>query len=123
MTYSSKENAFTRRVTAYLKSQGALVYPLVAGYMCPRGWPDRLIWHHSWRGFLEFKGKATKTEPLQLRRIYELNRAHKGSAYVLRDGLDLELYTVERQGAEEYDEVLVARCTLPCLIDKLTTLT
>jgi hypothetical protein len=71
------ETARTRELCKDLgKRRGIQHFPLIAGERTPPGWPDRLF-SHTYCGLclVEFKDHDTRTTPLQLRRLSELQRA------------------------------------------------
>lgn len=84
---------FSSRVTAALRRRGALVYPIVAGLHAPAGWPDRVVWHPRWKGFVEVKVDAV-VAPAQRHVMSELNRRGAGSAFVVRH-VDVGSYILE----------------------------
>jgi hypothetical protein len=45
---------------------GAMIFPIVASKMQPPGWPDRIVVHKGWTGFIEFKGESTAVRPVQV---------------------------------------------------------
>jgi len=92
-----KECEWTRRICQEMVSCGAVVFSnrvLVGGQGAASlrggvvagasGWPDRWIGHCLWSGWLEFKGLKTVIEPLQTKRIQEVNERQPGGAYVVR---------------------------------------
>jgi hypothetical protein len=80
-----RENRFrSKELTPALQAQGALVYPVIAGMHAPAGYPDTVVWHPLWCGWIEAKAETTVTEVLQWVRIEELNRRVRGSACVVR---------------------------------------
>lgn len=83
----------TRDVCRELEALGALCYPVVAGDFAPPGWPDRVVWHRRWQGFIEFKDLTTTLKPIQAARIAAINARAPGTAYVgrfTRNGITLE---------------------------------
>lgn len=68
----ARECKYTRKFCRSLEAQGALTYPLVASEYAPPGWPDRIVEHLRWHGYIEFKDETTIIEPLQLRRMTDL---------------------------------------------------
>lgn len=71
---STRENKFSAEFVKILRSQGALVYPCVAGTHSPPGWPDMIVVHHKWRGLVERKAATTKVEPIQAMVLRELRK-------------------------------------------------
>ena len=97
------ECEWTRDTCKDLVACGAVVFtnqrPYVVGgraklaQVAPAGWPDRWIGHVVWSGWLEFKGDRTPLEPLQARRIRDMQERWPGSAWVARrhpDGTMIE---------------------------------
>jgi hypothetical protein len=81
----SGEMRFKADVVKTLRSQGAMVYPMVAGLNVPSGWPDTLVVHRDWAGLIEFKGKKTSIKRIQLKIIFELSCTRPGSAWIVRE--------------------------------------
>lgn len=79
------ETIFTARVTKEMRACNALVYPIIACEQTPPGYPDRVVWHTYWQGWLEFKAEHTCLGIHQAHVIRELNRRKAGSAYVVRE--------------------------------------
>jgi hypothetical protein len=82
----------TRRFCRSLEAQGALTYPLIAGTAihggivtgaAPPGWPDRLVLHTKWKGFIECKEGKGRLTPLQAR-IMGLIRDRGFPVWVIR---------------------------------------
>lgn len=87
-----------------LTSLGAVVVPYCATRRQPSGYPDRLVWHTKWSGWLEFKDIKTRLTPLQKHRITELNKRKPGSAYVVRFGSSWSEGQVETVDGEVLSE-------------------
>lgn len=88
----ANESMKTRELCRALEALGAMTYPLVGSDWQPPGWPDRIVIHKKWFGFLECKVNAAPLSPLQKRRCSELSK-RGASVYVLRyrrDAMDLE---------------------------------
>ena len=79
------ESLFTARVTREMRMCNAMVYPIIACEQTPAGYPDRVVWHSYWQGWIEFKAQTTKLEPHQVKVIRELNKRRPGSAVVVRE--------------------------------------
>jgi hypothetical protein len=60
------EIKWTKKICKELEAQGAMIFPIVASRMQPPGWPDRIIVHKNWTGFIEFKGESTAIRPVQV---------------------------------------------------------
>lgn len=82
------EAELTAKVCKELRELGALVYPVVAGRFAAPGWPDRIVWHRQWCGFVEFKAAKTVVQPVQWEVVRQLNIRQPFSAIVARFGLD-----------------------------------
>lgn len=63
---------------------GALIQPVVAGTLGQSGWPDRLIIHPLWFGFIEFKRGANPLSKIQEYLHREINRRRKFASFVCR---------------------------------------
>lgn len=81
---SETESGLTRELCEQLEDCGAYIKAHVASYMNASGWADRWVCHRLWVGHLEFKGPTTKLEPLQAKRIREINKRQPGTAFVCR---------------------------------------
>lgn len=77
------ESKWTKKICSELELCGAIVVPMVAGSMS-NGWPDRIIWHPSWQGFVEFKAEKTVDTKQQQHNRQALNRRAPGTAVVAR---------------------------------------
>ena len=78
------ETKLTKRWVGAMEGRGAVVVPYVASQMQPSGYPDRIVWHAWWTGWIELKGHRTRVQRNQRLRMRELNRRRAGSAYVFR---------------------------------------
>lgn len=79
-----RENAFSAHVSSLLKERGAIVYPVIASSFAPDGFPDKLVTHPLWMGWLEMKGERTVVKAKQLYIMAELNRRRQGVAALCR---------------------------------------
>ena len=59
------ENTFGQNFCHILRNQGALIYNLVGSQYNSPGWPDKLVIHRMWTGFVELKAKTTRVEKAQ----------------------------------------------------------
>jgi hypothetical protein len=95
-----RENLFGQLVSRVLRSQGAMVYPLVAGARgAPSGWPDKLVVSRAWSGLLELKSLSTRVERHQERVLLELATRWSGHVFVVREAYRT-LVTVGGPGGE-----------------------
>lgn len=78
------EMDFTKQICKELEDRGADVYPVVAGRLGRSKYPDRLVTHRDWMGWLEFKGVTTVLQKAQKLRLERLRRCRAGSAWVVR---------------------------------------
>ena len=81
-----RETEWTGELLAHAQSVGAVYLAVVGSEMQQPGWPDRYLSHVLWHGWVEFKGQRTVIEPLQVKRMKELNMRRPGSAWVVRHG-------------------------------------
>ena len=86
------ENKIRAHVTRLFRSQGATVYPMIAGDFRPAGIPDLLVWHASGCYLIEIKGAKTRVTPKQLAEIALLGKRRPGCALLARavEGQELE---------------------------------
>ncbi len=61
-----------------------MIFPIVASRMQPPGWPDRIIVHRLWVGFIEFKGVNTAVRPVQAVVMKNLRRRGR-VVYIARE--------------------------------------
>lgn len=79
------ESDFTRRLMHNIKDVGGLVMPIVAHRRGEPGWPDRLVVHTRWTGFVEVKVDDRQVTALQKIRIRDIRaRMHNGAVVVRR---------------------------------------
>lgn len=79
---AKKECEQTRKLCDELVKQGAICISLQAG-MFTSGWPDRLVWHKNWRGFLEMKRHDGQLSSRQRKNLQDLWRRCPGSCFVV----------------------------------------
>ena len=77
-----KECEQTRKLCDELTRCGAICISLQAG-MFTSGWPDRLVWHKNWRGFLEMKRHDGQLSARQRKNLQDLWRRCPGSCFVV----------------------------------------
>ena len=80
----STETQITKGWVDSMKAAGAIVVPYVASRRQPAGYPDRIIHHATWTGWIELKGYRTPVETRQRMRIDSLNARRPASAFVFR---------------------------------------
>jgi len=80
----STETQITAGLVKALEGVGAVVVPYTASKRQPAGYPDRIVWHGIWAGWLELKGHQTAVQLNQRIRMEALNARRPGSAWVLR---------------------------------------
>jgi len=85
----------TRELCKELVGLGAEVVPYVGSRRQPSGYPDRLIWHKLWYGWIEFKDTRTKVAKLQRHRMQCLHERVSGSVFVVRFGNSYDRGTIE----------------------------
>lgn len=81
----SRECKKTKEMCLDLLRHNAVVVPYVGSERQPSGYPDRIVWHSQWHGWIEFKDKAV-IGTLQQKRWRELNARVPGSAVIVRFG-------------------------------------
>lgn len=82
-----KENVFSRKVTEYLQSKGAIVNNQTGGIFARVGVSDLLVCYKGYFIALELKTGNYAPDPLQIRYLQEV-RCVGGYALLLRDSLD-----------------------------------
>lgn len=104
-----KENVFSRKVTEYLQSKGAIVNNQTGGIFSKVGVSDLLVCYNGYFIALELKTMGYQPDPLQIRYLQQVRNAG-GYGLLLRDSLDDlydllqyldELDTREYQGFED----------------------
>lgn len=82
-SFTPTEAKWTASMRDELEQCGAVVVPYVASAHAS-GWPDRIVWHPKWRGWIEFKGEKTQVAKRQKANIATLNRRRPGTAVIVR---------------------------------------
>lgn len=77
------ETQWTAKLVNELKKCNARVLNIHGGPMQAPGWPDMLIIHRRFHGFVEVKNEKTQVTPLQRRRILDI-KSRGFPAIVLR---------------------------------------
>jgi len=62
----------TREICNLFTACNARVYPIVANNYAPPGWPDRIIIHNYYYGFIEFKDTKTRVQDNQKKIIADI---------------------------------------------------
>jgi hypothetical protein len=115
------EIQWTKKICKELEACGAMIFPIVASRMQPPGWPDRIVVHKNWHGFIEFKGEHTAVRPVQAVVMKNLRKRGK-LVYIAREpGLLIDPYDSRVVG--EFDSgsamlMLLAgdNCPTDCII-------
>lgn len=82
-----KESVFSRKVTEYLQSKGAIVNNQTGGIFSKVGVSDLLVCYKGYFIALELKTMGYQPDPLQIRYLQEV-RCAGGYGLLLRDTLD-----------------------------------
>ena len=78
------ESEWTSRLMAGVKECGGLVLPVVAHKRGEPGWPDRMVIHKRWMGFVEVKVDGRMLTTLQRIRIRDICSRRPLGAVVAR---------------------------------------
>jgi hypothetical protein len=78
------EPELTRELCKGLVKLGCMIQARVGSKRQAPGWPDRWLCHTLWTGHVEFKGRDTAIEPLQLKIVRDLNAIRPDTAYIAR---------------------------------------
>lgn len=84
MSKLTSESDWTARMMKEIVAAGGLVMPIVAHRRGEPGWPDRLVIHTRWTGFVESKVDGRQLTTLQRVRIREIRRRLPNGAVVAR---------------------------------------
>ena len=96
------ESQQTRKLCKQLEqTRGAMCYPLIGGRWSPKFWPDRLILHQLWFGFLEFKSANGKYSAGQIQVMKMIWQRAPARVYGVRI-LGPDEYQIELPGAKEF---------------------
>ena len=110
MSFNNTEPEETKPFCDGLKELGCMVAVMAAGGTSS-GWPDRLIIHRGFKGFIEFKGPRTRVRKNQELTMRESNRRDFPAVVVrfCRKHIDGKLY---QWGQIEIDSVVGADLTI-----------
>lgn len=92
-----KESKITTRFAKAVNQTGGLVTPVVASEYLS-GFPDRIVTHPLWRGYIELKVDSNQLSKQQKAVINQLNRINPCCAFVVRYAD--ETWTVEDSEAK-----------------------
>lgn len=89
-----RERDHTAWLTRQLRDAGAEVVVVQA---CAEvsGYPDRIVWHPRWHGWIEMKGVSTKLATRQRAVLQRLEERCPGRAVIVRSLVEDELFGVE----------------------------